>query len=44
MAHARLRKILADGGYQGDLVLWTKNKFGWELEVVLRPKEIQCNI
>lgn len=28
-----------DGGYQGDLATWTKNKFGWELEVVLRPKE-----
>jgi len=35
----RLCKILADGGYQGDLAAWTKNKFGWELEVVLRHKE-----
>lgn len=35
----RLCKILADGGYQGDLAAWAKNKFGWELEVVLRPKE-----
>lgn len=35
----RLSKILADGGYRGDLSKWTKDKFGWELEVVLRPKE-----
>ena len=34
-----LCKILADGGYQGDLAEWVKNKFGWDLEVVLRPKE-----
>lgn len=35
----RLCKILADGGYQGDLAEWVKDKFGWELEIVLRPKE-----
>ena len=35
----RLGRILADGGYQGDLSAWVKKKFGWELEVVLRPKE-----
>ena len=35
----RLNKILADGGYQGDLAAWVKDKFGWELEVVIRPKE-----
>lgn len=35
----RLSKILADGGYQGDLDAWVKDKFGWELEVGLRPKE-----
>ena len=35
----RLCKILADGGYQGDLAEWVKEKFGWDLEVVLRPKE-----
>ena len=27
----RLSKILADGGYQGDLDAWVKDKFGWEL-------------
>lgn len=35
----RLSKILANGGYQGNLSTWVKNKFGWDLEVVLRPKE-----
>lgn len=35
----RLSKILADGGYQGDLSAWVKKEFGWDLEVVLRPKE-----
>lgn len=35
----RLSKILADGGYQGDLAAWVKDKYGWELEMVLRPKE-----
>ena len=35
----RLSKILADGGYQGDLAAWVKDKFGWEMEVVLRTKE-----
>ena len=34
-----LCKILADGGYQGDLAEWVKDKFGWNLEVVIRPKE-----
>ena len=32
-------EILADGGYQGDLAAWVKEKYGWDLEVVLRPKE-----
>ena len=35
----RLSKILADGGFQGDLAAWVKEKYGWDLEVVLRPKE-----
>ena len=35
----RLVKILANGGYQGDLADWMKKKFGWTLEVVLRPDE-----
>ena len=35
----RLAKILADGGYRGNLVDWILDKFGWELEVVLRPDE-----
>lgn len=35
----RLRKILADGGYQGTLGDWVARKFGWVVEVVLRPDE-----
>ena len=35
----RLIKILADGGYGGTLADWIMDKFGWELEVVLRPDE-----
>lgn len=32
----RLVKILADGGYRGELIEKTKASFGWILEVVLR--------
>ena len=35
----RLKKILADGGYQGSLGDWVADKFGWVVEVVLRPDE-----
>ena len=35
----RLRKILADGGYQGSFGDWVFRKFGWVFEVVLRPDE-----
>ena len=35
----RLAKILADGVYRGNLSDWLLDKFGWELEVVLRPDE-----
>lgn len=35
----RLRKILADGGYQGTLGDWVAGKFGWVVEVVFRPDE-----
>ena len=35
----RLRNILADGGYQGSLDDWVAKKFGWVVEVVLRPDE-----
>ena len=34
-----LTKILADGGYRGSLGDWLMEKYGWELEVVLRPDE-----
>ena len=32
----RLVKIVADGGYRGELIEKTKAKFGWILEIVLR--------
>jgi len=32
----RLLKIIADGGYRGELIENTQNKFGWILEIVLR--------
>ena len=35
----RLKKILADGGYQGTLGNWVAEKFSWVMEVVLRPDE-----
>ena len=35
----RLAQILADGGYRGNLADWLLDKYGWELEVVLRPDE-----
>ena len=35
----RLTKILADGGYHGTLGDWVSEKFGWKVEVVLRPDE-----
>lgn len=35
----RLVKIFADGGYQRDLGDWMKKKFGWTMDVVLRPDE-----
>lgn len=33
-----LKKILADGGYQGPLAEFVKG-LGWDFEVVLRPQE-----
>ena len=35
----RLSKIIADGGYRGNLADWVLQKFGWTLDVVLRPDE-----
>ena len=35
----RPKKILADGGYRGNLGDWVAERFGWVMEVVLRPDE-----
>lgn len=34
----RLEKILADGGYRGDLVYWIDETFGVDLQIVERPE------
>ena len=36
---SRLVKIIADGGYRGELVENTKRAFGWILEIVLRKDD-----
>ncbi|MCI1682733.1 MAG: IS5 family transposase [Bacteroides sp.] len=35
----RLVKILADGGYRDSLADWLMEKYGWDLEVVLKPDQ-----
>lgn len=35
----RLSKIIADGGYKGELIDKVQKAFGWILEVVLRPEQ-----
>jgi putative transposase len=35
----RLKKILADGIYNGDIAGWAKEVGGWIFELVIRPKE-----
>ena len=34
-----MEKIIADGGYRGNLADWVLLKFGWTLDVVLRLDE-----
>ncbi len=36
---SRLIKIVADGGYRGELINKTKAAFGFVLDIVLRPDE-----
>ena len=35
----RMKRIWADGGYQGELVDWVREQCGWELEIVKKPPE-----
>jgi putative transposase len=37
----RMIKIIADGGYRGDLIEKTKKMFGWIIEIVLRSDSTQ---
>ena len=37
----RLELIWADGIYTGSLIDWVKTVFGWELEIVKRPKGVK---
>jgi len=37
----RMVKIIADGGYRGELIENTKKLFGWVLEIVLRSDSSQ---
>lgn len=39
-AETRLKKIWADGGYQGKLVESTRQDFGWDLEIVKRSDDV----
>lgn len=36
----RLERIVADGGYRGQLVGWVGTTFGWTLAVVLRTADM----
>lgn len=35
----RMKKIWADGGYTGELIEWTRQECGWELEIVEKHPE-----
>jgi putative transposase len=38
---SRLKKIVADGGYRGELIETVKDRFSWVLEIVLRTDKKQ---
>jgi putative transposase len=38
---ARLKKVWADGAYAGQLIGWTADECGWELEIVKRSDQAQ---
>ena len=35
----RMERLWADGGYAGQLVGWVRERCGWELEIVEKPKD-----
>ncbi|MCZ7572795.1 MAG: IS5 family transposase [Ardenticatenaceae bacterium] len=37
--YSSIKKILADQGYRGDLVVWLQQDFGVELEIVAKPAD-----
>lgn len=40
----RMQKIVADGGYRGELIQWVSKTMNWVLEIVIRnPKEKKSN-
>ncbi|MDZ7777254.1 MAG: transposase [Bacteroidales bacterium] len=42
---SRLKKIVADGGYRGELIEKVKDRFSWVLEIVLRSdKKQNCTL
>ena len=38
---ARLKKIIADGGYRGELVAWVKENLGVDMEIVLKLGDLK---
>lgn len=42
--YSRLKKVIADGGYRGELIENTKNDFNLDLEIVLRKQESSFEI
>lgn len=37
----RLKKIWADGMYEGSAVMWARHFYGWALEIVKRPEGVR---
>ena len=37
----RLKRIWADGMYEGSAVMWARHLYGWALEIVKRPEGVK---